>query len=48
MEFKLHVMFQVSKLKKPNNIMLIAIYVDGLLLAGSDIDCVIWVKGELN
>ncbi|CDF39894.1 unnamed protein product [Chondrus crispus] len=31
-----------------NTIMLIALYVDDLLLAGSDIDAIKWMKGELN
>ena len=28
--------------------MLIVLYVDDLLLAGSDIDAITWMKGELN
>ena len=31
-----------------STIMLIALYVDDLLLAGSDIDAITWMKGELN
>ena len=31
-----------------NTILLIALYVDDLLLAGSDIDAITWMKGELN
>ena len=28
--------------------MIIALYVDDLLLAGSDLDAILWMKGELN
>ena len=34
--------------REGNSIMIIALYVDDLLLAGSDLDAILWMKGELN
>ena len=34
--------------REGNSVMIIALYVDDLLLAGSDLDAILWMKGELK